>query len=161
LSITGRDVEEAQLALSFSPDLGSWHLLDTPVSEITLGDTRRAVLHYVRDHEGARPKEISDDLELDYELTKKTCARMVKDGQLDSDGKGRHFAPISRDSAGVPAVPAVPAAGQSTFSQGHPQEQVSLYDDSHLALVVAPPCDDCGHPVDSDEHGRLCEEGAA
>jgi AAA domain len=125
LSVTGRDVEEAQLALSFSADLGSWHLLDVPVSEIILGDTRRAILNYTRGHEGARPKEISDDLHLDYELTKKTCARMVKDDQLDSDGKGRHFVPITRDSAAVPGVPAVPAAGQSTSSQGHLQGHLS------------------------------------
>ena len=159
LYVTGRDVEETQHALSFSPALGAWQLLDTPVAEIGMGDTRIAILHYVRDHEGARPKQVSDELELDYELTKKTCARMVKDGQLDTDGKGHHFVPYSRDTRGVPAVPAVPVAGQSTFSQGHPQGQVSL-GDSHLTLV-APPCPECGHPLDSDDHGRICEGDAA
>jgi len=159
LYVTGRDIEENQHALSFSADLGSWQLLDTPIAEIGMGDTRLAVLHYVRDHPGTRPKEISDDLGLDYELTKKTCARMVKDDQLDTDGKGRYFVPYARDSAPVPGVPAVPVAGQSTFSQGHPQGQVSL-GDSHLTLV-APPCPECGHPLDSDDHGRICEGDAA
>jgi RecA-family ATPase len=93
LSITGRDVEENQHALSFSADLGSWQLLDTPVAEIVMGDTRLAVLHYVKDHPGISPKEISDDLGLDYELIKKTAARMVRDDQLDTDGKGRYFVP--------------------------------------------------------------------
>jgi len=119
LFVTGRDVEETQRALSFAPDLGAWQLLDTPVVEIGMGDTRLAVLHYVRDHAGTRPKEISDELGLDYELTKKTCARMVKDDQLDTDGKGRYFVPYAGDSVPVPAVPAVPGAGQGPFPQGH------------------------------------------
>lgn len=122
LHVVGRDVEEAQYALSFSPELGTWSLLDTPPSEIAMGDTRRAILQHVRDHEPARPKDIAETLDLDYELTKKTCARMVKDGQIDSDGKGNYFTPYSA----VPTVPAVPVAGQSTDFQGHPQGQVSL-----------------------------------
>jgi hypothetical protein len=122
LHITGRDVEEAQYALSFSPELGTWSMLDTPPAEIVLGDTRRAILGYVRDNEGARPKEISDGLSIDYELTKKTCRRMVTDDQLDTDGKGRHFIPYTS----VPAVPAVPVAGQSPLSQGHLQGHLSL-----------------------------------
>jgi hypothetical protein len=118
LHVIGRDVEEAQYALSFSAELGSWSLLDTPASEVALGDTRRAVLNHVREHEGDRPKDISDALGLDYELVKKTCARMVKDGQLDSDGKGRYFVPYT-------AVPAVPIAGQGPDFQGHPRRQLS------------------------------------
>ena len=72
-----------------------------------------AVLAYIREHEGARPKQISDDLNLDYELTKKTCKRMEEDQQLDTDGRGRYFPP----RPAVPAVPGVPAAGQATDSQ--------------------------------------------
>jgi AAA domain len=126
LSITGRDIEEAEHALTFAADIGAWQLLDTPAAEIRMGESRLAVLTYVREHEGARPRQISDGLKLDYELTKKTCVRMVKDGQLDTDGRGRHFAPYTGDSAGVPGVPGVPVAGQSTFPQGHPDEEVSL-----------------------------------
>jgi AAA domain-containing protein len=110
LHVTGREVEETSLALTFAADIGAWQLSAVPASEVILGDTRMAVLAYIREHEGARPKQVSDDLGLDYELTKKTCKRMDEDGQLDTDGRGRYFAPLSA----VPAVPAVPAAGQST-----------------------------------------------
>jgi hypothetical protein len=110
LHVTGHEVEETSLALTFAADIGAWQLSAVPTSEVILGDTRMAVLAYIREHEGARPKQVSDDLGLDYELTKKTCKRMDEDGQLDTDGRGRYFAPHSA----VPAVPAVPAAGQST-----------------------------------------------
>ena len=121
LHVTGRDVEETDYALMFDAGIGAWQLSDVPAAEVTLGDTRLAVLAYLREHEGARPKRISDDLELDYELTKKTCKRMEADGQLDSDGRGRYFAPRPT----VPAVPAVPVAGQAKDSQGQAQEQLS------------------------------------
>ena len=121
LHVTGRDVEETSHALTFAADIGAWQLSAMPASEVILGDTRMAVLAYIREHEGARPKQVSDDLHLDYELTKKTCKRMEEDQQLDTDGRGRYFAPRSA----VPGVPAVPAAGQATDSQGHPQGQLS------------------------------------
>jgi len=121
LHVTGRDIEEAEHALTFDAAIGAWQLSALPAAEVTLGDTRMAVLAYIREHEGARPKQISDDLELDYELTKKTCKRMEDDRQLDSDGRGRYFAPYS----GVPGVPGVPAASQAPNSQGHLQGQLS------------------------------------
>ncbi len=121
LHVTGRDVEETSLARSVAADIGAWQLSAVPASEVVLGDTRMAVLAYIREHEGARPKQVSDDLKLDYELTKKTCKRMEEDQQLDTDGRGRYFAP----RPGVPGVPGVPGAGQAPESQGHPQGQLS------------------------------------
>lgn len=109
LHLTGRDVDEAEFALSFAAEFGAWQLLGVPAAEVAMGETRLAVLQYVRDHEGTRPRHIADDLGLDYELTKKTCVRMVKDGQLDTDGKGRYFVPFT----GVPGVPTVPEPASS------------------------------------------------
>ncbi|MET7347712.1 AAA family ATPase [Streptomyces mirabilis] len=40
LHVTGRDVDEAEYALSFQPASGAWHLLDGPVTDHTIGDTR-------------------------------------------------------------------------------------------------------------------------
>jgi hypothetical protein len=39
LHVTGRDVDEAEYALSFQPASGAWHLLDGPVTDHTVSDT--------------------------------------------------------------------------------------------------------------------------
>lgn len=92
LLITGRDVEENEYAVRFAPELGAWQLLGL-ASEHGLSDTRQKILAFVREHDGARPKEISLGTGLDYELVKKTCYRMSDGGQLDTDNRGRYFPP--------------------------------------------------------------------
>jgi hypothetical protein len=49
LFVTGRDVDEAEYALSFQPASGAWTLLDGPASDHTVGDTR-APRPVARDH---------------------------------------------------------------------------------------------------------------
>jgi hypothetical protein len=95
LQITGRDVEEAQYALTFAADLGAWQLSDTPVSEIGLGDTRAAILGYARGHPGARPKAIAEGTGLDYATVRQTARRMAGDGQLHADAGGGYYAPVT------------------------------------------------------------------
>ncbi|MFD0552660.1 AAA family ATPase [Streptomyces rectiviolaceus] len=56
LHVTGRDVNEAEYALSFQEASGAWHLLDGPVADHTVGDTRAAILRFVRANPGARPR---------------------------------------------------------------------------------------------------------
>lgn len=56
-----------------------------------LGDTRAAILAYVREHEGARPKEIAEGTGLEYSTVRQTARRMADDGQLDTDGRGRYL----------------------------------------------------------------------
>lgn len=111
LSVTGRDIEEAEYALSFAADLGAWQLLDGPAQDYTLGDTRQLILRHLREHSGATPKQLAEGLEINYETAKKTCRRMADDGQLDTDGSGLYFPPVSP----VPAVPDVPGNDQ----EGH------------------------------------------
>lgn len=119
LHVTGRDVEEHDYALQFAPKIGAWQLLETPAAEVTLTGTRSAILAYVRQHEGATPKQITHGAGLDYGLTKKTCKRMADDGQLDTDGHGAYFLPVAAvsDSSGVSGVSGVSGAGKSPF--GH------------------------------------------
>jgi hypothetical protein len=49
LSITGRDVEEGQYALRFSPEIGTWALLEGPATDYEVSDTRRQILGVVRE----------------------------------------------------------------------------------------------------------------
>ena len=76
---------------TFAADIGAWQLSDIPADEVMLGDTRAAILAYVREHEGARPKEIADGTGLDYATVRQTARRMADDGQLDTDGQGRYL----------------------------------------------------------------------
>lgn len=91
LSITGRDVDEAEHALRF--DAGRWTLLG-PASDFELGETRQRILQTLRDRGAMTPKQVADQLDLNHELVKKTLQRMVKDDQCDTDGQGTYL-PLS------------------------------------------------------------------
>ncbi|MGW1801901.1 AAA family ATPase [Streptomyces sp. NPDC001984] len=92
LHVTGRDVDEAEYALSFQPASGAWHLLDGPVSDHTVGDTRATILRYVRSHPGAKPKDMAGELpHVDIDTIRRTCSRMADAGQLSKDAGGRYY----------------------------------------------------------------------
>lgn len=95
LHVTGRDVEEAEYALTFSAEHGAWQLLDGPAAEHTLGETRQRILRYVREKGSATPKQVTEALGIDHELAKQTCYRMSKAGQLDTDGRGTYLSPVT------------------------------------------------------------------
>jgi biotin operon repressor len=112
LAVTGRDVDESEYALRFTPDNGSWSLLDGPPGDYALSDTRAAVMRHLRDHPGSTPKAIAEALGISRDNVKKTCQRMSADGQLTADTGGRYRAadaPGTSAPGTVPAVPAVPA----------------------------------------------------
>jgi DNA-binding transcriptional ArsR family regulator len=108
LHVTGRDIEDATVALTFAADIGSWQMSETPADEILLGETRAAILRYVRGHEGAKPKEIAEGTGLEDATVRQTARRMADDGQIDTDGHGRYMA--------VTAVTAVTFLGQDNRS---------------------------------------------
>ncbi|MEU6409649.1 AAA family ATPase [Microbispora sp. NPDC046933] len=120
LHVTGRDVEEAEYAMSFQPAAGIWHLLDGLPEDHTLSDTRAAILRHVRANPGDTPKAIADAIGLGYDNVKKTCQRMASDGQLCVDAAGRYRLP----GTSVPAVPGVPGPGMTSTNardhEGHP-----------------------------------------
>lgn len=97
LHVTGRDVDEAEYALSFQPASGAWHLLDGPATDHTVGDTRATILRYVRAHPGAKPKDMAGELpHVDMDTIRRTCARMAEAGQLTRDSR-RPVLPGHRD----------------------------------------------------------------
>jgi hypothetical protein len=113
LSITGRDVDEAEHALRFSSDLGAWQLTDTPVAHIRMTDVERGIVDWLAGHEGDSPKQVADGAELDHEAVKKAMRRMADKGDLDTDGHGHYWIP-------VPPVPPVPRPGQGPLFGGQP-----------------------------------------
>ncbi|MFK4084162.1 hypothetical protein ACI2LF_08660 [Kribbella sp. NPDC020789] len=102
LHITGRDVDEAERAMRFDSDNGTWELLAGAAVDHTLHRPRASILAYLRQFPGASPKAISDALGDDRDTIRRTCARMADDGQLRRRDGGRYFPP---DTGTVPGVP--------------------------------------------------------
>ncbi|MFF4231534.1 hypothetical protein [Streptomyces sp. NPDC001820] len=105
LHVTGRDVTEAEYALQFQEASGAWHLLDGPVSDHTVGDTRAAILRHVRTNPGAKPKDIAEALpDADADTVRRTCSCMAADGQLTKDAGGRYFPDTDTRTQATPEV---------------------------------------------------------
>ncbi|MFJ9693416.1 AAA family ATPase [Kitasatospora sp. NPDC101183] len=102
LHITGRDVDEDEHALEFQPDTGNWLLLDGPASDHTIGDTRSKILTHLRTHPDSKPMDIAAAVGVDVELTRRTCSRMAKDGQLHRSPGGAYAVPVSPDTLPTP-----------------------------------------------------------
>ncbi len=105
LHITGRDVDEAEHALTFEAESGRWAMLPGEAVDHLVGETRARILDFVRAHAGGTPKEIAAGTGLNHENVKKACRRMAEDGHLTNQGGGRYST--------VPRVPRVPRPGQS------------------------------------------------
>jgi hypothetical protein len=88
LYVTGRDVEERELALRFSPGAGTWALLGD-AADYTLGETRRELLEAVKAHGVLTPKQAAEVTEVSHDLARQTMRRMAQDGQLEAS-EGRY-----------------------------------------------------------------------
>ena len=125
LYVTGRDLEERELALRFAPEVGSWSLLGD-AAEYGLAETRREILDLVRAHGDLSPKQVSELSVVSYENAKKTMQRMFKDGQLAANG-GTYSLPPQMS---VPGVPESPTEGQRDSGDRDLEgTQTSLYAD--------------------------------
>ncbi|MFF8943101.1 AAA family ATPase [Streptomyces sp. NPDC014864] len=129
LHVTGRDVDEAEYALSFQPTSGAWHLLDGPVSDHTVSDTRATILRYVRAHPGAKPKDMASALpNVDIDTIRRTCNRMADAGQLTKDPSGRYYPDTETRTRGAQEVSALSGCPVATSDQhGQPgQSELEL-----------------------------------
>jgi hypothetical protein len=123
LSITGRDVDETSHALAFTT--GRWTRLDGPAVDNLIGDTRAAILGYVRAHPGIGPTKIAEGTGLGKDLVKRTVRRMVDDGQLADDGRGHYTA-------------AAPGDGQLDLLGDDPAERDGVGGDTPTVTPVTP-----------------------
>ena len=130
LAVTGRDISEAEHALTFDPQLCTWRMLgDARVH--ALSPERRAILKVVTEAGSLRPKQIAEASDVDYEVVKKLVVKMAEAGDLVTDGAGTYMP--------VPSVPSVPSEGQDRERR----EQGEW----HIGGTV-PPCSGCGGPSD-------------
>jgi hypothetical protein len=126
LHVTGRDVDEAEYALSFQPASDAWHLLDGPVTDHTVSDTRATILRYVRAHPGAKPKpkpkpkpkDMAGELpQVDLDTIRRTCNRMADAGQLTKDPGGRYYPDTDTRTQAAPEVSALSGCPVSPSDQ--------------------------------------------
>ncbi|MGW2853373.1 AAA family ATPase, partial [Streptomyces sp. NPDC001215] len=137
LHVTGRDVDEAEYALSFQPASGAWHLLDGPVSDHTVSDTRAAILRYVRAHPGAKPKDMAGELpHVDIDTIRRTCNRMADAGQLSKDAGGRYYPDTETRTEGDQEVSALSGCPVT------PSDQYECPGQSELELSGLPGADE-------------------
>lgn len=162
LHLTGRDVEEAEHALRFDAETGSWNILEGPASDYTVSDSRAAVLRHLRAEGPTGPKEIALALGLSRDNVRQLLHRMITDGQLVTDSAGRYTAP--------PVTPPVTDSDRchtSQVSQRHrPSRSNSAEEGSSLISLFQsqtesrdtcdtcdtphqPACAVCGEPLDA------------
>lgn len=121
LSVTGRDIDETEYALTFDPTLGAWNLLDGPAADYLLQDTRALITRFVRDYPGRKPAQIAHALDLDPASVRQTCSRMAKAGQLRAEPGGTyHLAELSDSPSDTPLSHLSPLSLQG--SHQHKQE---------------------------------------
>lgn len=91
LSLTGRDVEEAEHALAFDATSGTWTLLDGPAGDYEVSRQRRAIALAVRECDGIGPKAIAETTGIAHHTVKHLVRKMLDADQLDTDGAGHYF----------------------------------------------------------------------
>jgi hypothetical protein len=166
LKVVGRDVAEGEYALTFG-DGASWSLDGHDLAEASqraaqtratadLGDRSAEIVAYVSAHpEGVRAAEVSEALGLD---ARRYLSRLVDSGRLDRPARGLYVP--------VPSVP-LPQTDSAHIGRNTPNSPTGMGQrdtwDTPLGglALVAPPCPECGWPLDSDDHGRICEGDAA
>ncbi len=111
LSLTGRDVEEQELALRWDQTIGTWTLLGD-ADQWSRSEPRRNAQEALRAQGPLSPKQLSQALDISHDNAKQLLRRMAIDGHAVSDGQG-HYS--------LPHVTASPASllSPGTESQGH------------------------------------------
>lgn len=94
LRVTGRDVEEAEYALSFDGSTGTWQLLDGPAAHYQVSDERRRILEAVSGADGIGPKAIAEVSGVGYDVVRHLVRKLVDEGLLDTDGAGHYLLPV-------------------------------------------------------------------
>lgn len=99
LYVTGRDVEEAEYAMSFDPQNGAWTKLDGPAADYEVRETRADLLRTIREHPGLKPAQLAEIVDANPATVRQTLARMAKDGQVRKTPGGTYYPPEPSDTS--------------------------------------------------------------
>ena len=152
LHVRGRDVEEMQLALSFSD--GVWTILGD-ARDVLISQERKEIIDLLRKSETAMtPTQIADALGMKRNNVQKLLARMVADGYLRTDGKGHYtVVPDTAHTNPEPDDTPPPSSGPGNGpGEGADlgQKSPDLFDRLEESLATGIPLDDSGllcHPT--------------
>jgi hypothetical protein len=139
LHVTGRDIEERELALEFTPETGTWSLLGD-AAEHGLAETRKEILDQILAHGALTPKQMSELTAIDHNRAKLTMWRMANDGQLTATN-GKYSVSPQRPVTGVTEKP----SGLQSYS-GYSAPEGPLTEESESNEL-----DENGHVLISDE----------
>lgn len=88
LSVTGRDIPESELALSFDPAVGTWTLLGD-ATEYSQNSERREILEVLRGAGELKTGEIAKELGKEVSAVSHILRRMHADGLVDNPSYGK------------------------------------------------------------------------
>lgn len=108
LHITGRDVEERELALNFESRSGTWKLLGD-AKRYAHSAERRAILDALERQPGLRPKQIAEAVGLSHESVRHLVLRLRDEALVTSDAGGHYSLVHSLHS--TPGEPSSTAQG--------------------------------------------------
>jgi hypothetical protein len=91
MRVTGRDIEEASFALRFAG--GLWTLLDTPASNLGLGENSLNILAHLRENGQSTPALIAEALGLKPGTVRSCLSRMADKDRVWGDGHGNYRLP--------------------------------------------------------------------
>jgi hypothetical protein len=121
LHVTGRDVEEAEYAMSFDAPSGAWTKLDGPASDHELRDTRADLMRVIREHPGLKPAQLAEVVGANPATIRKTLARMADQGQVRKTPAGAYFPPEPSDTTSdTPPLSHLSLSHSTPSDQGEP-----------------------------------------
>ncbi len=91
LHITGRDIENAEYALEFSPDLLTWHLVGD-LQGVKSSRVKQAIYDTLK-QEAPRvlsPKELKEITAIDINYIYKALSKLVEEGDITSTERGKY-----------------------------------------------------------------------
>lgn len=115
MHVTGRNIMEKAYGLTWNASTVTWSLTDEPAIIATMRGTRREIFRWIEENAGGTPTQIAEATGITIDTAKKTVRRMVEDGQLDTDGEGRYFVPLSLS----PVSPVSPDGDSSDSGDSH------------------------------------------
>lgn len=91
LQITGRDVEESEIQMQFTPEILTWHVMSDTDKKKSETDMQNKVMNCLKESKiPLSPKEIADSEILDCKYVKNLLFRWAKKGEVFRTGRGQY-----------------------------------------------------------------------
>jgi RecA-family ATPase len=98
LHLTGRDIEEQEVALNFNTIDCTWTATGS-VEERQVSQSRQAILDLFEQNGAMTPMEVADALEKPYDTIKSTLRRMAQEREIVKKDRGQYTLPPSTRSS--------------------------------------------------------------